>query len=356
MNMTPHDDICRIYAELEKRFQHIGIAIQQNSIPHYDFQDSYVLDSRDTPRIGEAEEAFYNWNCAIITAFRGSDEYSPEDNFKRNIQRNEHLKIDMKALGLKFRPVDGCYKEAGWSSPSVEVCFFVTNTDDTGAKVFEYEEKEDFFIKLYKLAEKYEQDSFLFTFPGINRVAFLVATNDGGRAEFRSDHKFAGPLFTHVQALNAWTDCKDGRISFRLKGMIKEGGLGSKKLKIGEGDIFDIDEYGADGIGIIRGKDQMDLKEACRSFNYKDHLVERYFSKQSLTEDDIKSKVRETLNELKKRGCKKIGFHCSAPLNCNYIAGAKVVVQTVQEWAAKYSKKIDWIVLVDIYGDYNKVK
>ena len=91
----------------------------------------------------------------------------------------------------------------------------------------------------------------MFTFPGVNRFAFLIATNDDGREYFRSDIKFAGPLFTHVPDIGDWTDCSDGRISFRLKGMILKGGTGNKKLKIGEGDLFDIDSYQPDGLIVM---------------------------------------------------------------------------------------------------------
>ena len=66
-----------------------------------------------------------------------------------------------------------------------------------------------------------------------------------------------------------WTDCSDGRISFRLKGMIQKGGTGNKKIKIGEGDLFDIESYSPDGLVVIRvenNNNDDDLKVACRKY------------------------------------------------------------------------------------------
>ena len=62
------------------------------------------------------------------------------------------------------------------------------------------------------------------------------------------------------------------------------------------------------------------------------------------------------MNVLKKEGCRRIGFHCSASINGSYEDGARVVIETVKEWASRNIKKVEWIVLVDIYGDYSKVK
>ena len=138
--------------------------------------------------------------------------------------------------------------------------------------------------------------------------------------------------------------------------MIMEGGLGSKKLRIGEGDIFDVEGYHPDGIGIVRNKTQKDLKDACKDFERSVPMVERYFAKEILTADDIRVKVRENLNALRNEGCRRIGFHCSASLDGSYQDGARVVIDTIREWASRNAKKFDWIVLVDIYGDYSKVK
>ncbi len=354
--MTSEKDLMRIFDELLLRIQHIGIALQGQGIKPIKISGHYDHSRTDTPSIEETEDAFMKWNCAILTAFRGSDTLTPEANLERNIKRNNELKAKMVEQKLRFRSVNGCYREAKWEKPNVEYCFFVTNTGDSRQPFDSIDQIRDFFCKMYRLAEHYEQDSFLFTFPGANRVAFLIATNDDGRDYFRGDIKFAGPLFTHVSDIGDWTDCSDGRISFRLKGMIQEGGTGNRKIKIGEGDIFDVgaEGYTPNGLVVIRGYNQTDLKAACRAYKGDVPLVERYFVKGRLQADDIRSKVMQSLKAMVDQRCKNIGFHCSAALNGDYVAGAAIVLKTVQSWAQRYNRKFDQIVIVDTYGDYAK--
>lgn len=367
MNKVSESQIERTYNELLHRIQHIGIALrnQRKRIGAIHTSGIYDLTRTDTPSIGEAEDAFKNWNCAILTAFRGSKDLPPEENFKRNEKRNEELKTKLLEQKLKFRSVNGCYREANWEKPNVEICFFVTNIEEEGNQLSAEDNIYSFFNKIYRLAEYYEQDCFLFTFPGVNRVAFLVATNDDGRNNFRSEIKFAGPLFTHVPDIGDWTDCSDGRISFRLKGMIQKGGTGNKKIKIGEGDLFDIESYSPDGLVVIRGNDQKDLKDACRDYKGEATFVERYFMKENQTEAEVHDKIIRALKALKDKKmkekkvkdkkCKRIGFHCSASIDGSYLKGAKVAYETIQQWAKRNDKKIELIVINDIYGDYSKI-
>ena len=344
-------NIIRIYDELCRRISHIGIALNKQIIKPIQISEHYNLNCTSTPSIGETEDAFKSWNCAILTAFRGSKDLSSEMNFQRNIKRNEELKVKLIENNLMFRSVNGCYREAGMDKPDVELCFFVTNTtklDGTAGNSYE------FFSKVYKLAEEYEQDSFLFTFPGINRVAFLVATNDDGRKEFRGDVKFAGPLYTHVPDWEAWTDCSDGRISFKLLGMILLGGTGNRKIRIGEGNIFDIDGYKPDGLGILRYKGQKDLLDACRRYSGSVPLVTHYFKKDDVSVSDIKKSVLDVLKELTNKKAKRIGFHSSVPLHGSFVEGAKTVLDIIKEWANDNNNRFNQIVLVDIYGDFCK--
>ena len=344
-------NIIRIYDELCRRISHIGIALNKQIIKPIQISEHYNLNCTSTPSIGETEDAFKSWNCAILTAFRGSKDLSSEMNFQRNIKRNEELKVKLIENNLMFRSVNGCYREAGMDKPDVELCFFVTNTtklDGTAGNSYE------FFSKVYKLAEEYEQDSFLFTFPGINRVAFLVATNDDGRKEFRGDVKFAGPLYTHVPDWEAWTDCSDGRISFKLLGMILLGGTGNRKIRIGEGNIFDIDGYKPDGLGILRYKGQKDLLDACRRYSGSVPLVTHYFKKDDVSVSDIKKSVLDVLKELTNKKAKRIGFHSSVPLHGSFVEGAKTVLDIIKEWANDNNNRFNQIVLVDIYADFCK--
>ena len=357
--MTSEIELGRIYNELLLRIQHIGIALQgQKRIP-VQISESYDLNKTDTPSIGEAEDAFMKWNCAVLTAFRGKDENGNDATLSWNEARNERLKARLRVNNLLFRSVAGCYREAGWDKPSKEICFFVTNAKENTTD----ENMKDFLCKIYRQAEHYDQDSFLFTFPGSNRVAFLVATSDNGRNDLRGDVRFAGPLFTHVSDIGDWTDCSDGRISFRLKGMILKGGTGNKKIKIGEGDIFDteVESYSPDGLSVIWDKHQNDTeghnpqKNACKEYKGDIPLIERYFLKEDLTIDDIKRKVTQSLNDLQKNNCKRIGFHCSACLKGSYVEGARVTFVTIKAWAERNRRRFDQIVIVDSYGDYSKV-
>lgn len=350
------NDLARIYYELLHRIQHIGIALRSQRISAIQPLGRYDFTRTDTPSIGEVEDAFMNWNCAILTAFRRKEGLTPEENFERNIKRNAELKVKLLEQGIQFRSVNGCYREANWEKPNVEICFFATNVEEEGDKLSPEEKIQSFFTKIYRLAEYYEQDCFLFTFPGVNRVAFLVATNNDGRKYFRSDIKFAGPLFTHVPDIGDWTDCSDGRISFRLKGMIQKGGTGNKKIKIGEGDLFDIDSYNPDGLLVIRADtNDNDLKNRCRDYQGKVPLLERYFMKGNQTAEEIHNKIIRALKVLTDKKCKRIGFHCSASLDGSYLEGARVAFETVQQWAKRNDRKFDLIVINDIYGDYSKL-
>lgn len=353
---TPEYVIDQIYDELRRRIRHISIALIRRKIPHVDITEKYDLNQSGTPKVGETEYAFFMWECAILTAFRHVDGLSKEANLDRNIKRNDELKERLLQNNLLFRSVSGRYREAHWEKPVEEICFFVTNTDSSGKEITSKEQTKEFFRKVYLLAENYEQDSFLFTFPGANRMAFLIATNNNARDEFRGNIKFAGPLYTHVEDIGDWTECSDGRISFRLKGMIMLGGTGNKKIKLGEGNMFDIEGYAPDGLIVIRGRDQDDLKKACHDYDKTAPLIERYFIKKDITETDIKIKVTGALKELISRKCRTIGLHCSAPLHGSYVEGAKAVLKVVQEWATLNNRKFDQIVIVDIYGDYCKGK
>ena len=346
-----------IYDDLLRRIQHIGIALRGQRIRAVQPSDRYDLTRTDTPSVGETEDAFRKWNCAILTAFRGSKLFSPEENLERNRKRNIKLKTMLLEQDLTFRTVTGCYREANWEKPNEEICFFVTNSEDSQAFRSPIDQTKNFFSKIYRLAEHFEQDSFLFTFPGENRVAFLVATNDDGRKSFRDDIKFLGPLFTHVPDIGDWRDCSDGRISFRLKGMILKGGTGNRKIKIGEGDLFDIESYNPDGLLVIRveSKDDDDLKNACHNYKGNIPFVERYFMKENQTEEEVHEKIIRALKVLKDKKCKRIGFHCSASIDGSYLKGAKVAYDTIQKWAKRNDKIIELIVINDIYGDYSKI-
>ena len=347
-NKTSEEELTKIYDELQRRIQNIGIALYGQRIRPVQLSGHYDLSRTDTPSVDETENAFMRWNCAILTAFRGSETLTPEANLERNIKRNSELKAKMIEQNLQFRSVNGCYREANWEKANVEYCFFVTNTGEDSIK--------DFFCKMYRLAELYEQDSFLFTFPGANRVAFLVATNDDGRAYFRGDIKFAGPLFTHVSDIGDWTDCSDGRISFRLKGMIQMGGTGNKKIKIGEGDLFDTESYGSNGLVVVSYASDKDLKRECKKHDKeKVPLATHWFKSENTTPDRLRKEIFSCLNKLRDQRCKTIGILCTIAVNGSSLEGAACAYDSIKQWAAKNGGQFKRIVIVDPYGDYAKV-
>ena len=124
--MTPDTELMRIFDELLNRIQHIGIALQGQGIRPIKITGHYNLNKADTPSIEETEDAFMKWNCAILTAFRGSETLTPEANLERNIGRNNELKAKMIKQQLQFRSVNGCYREATETGAEVVTGFFLS--------------------------------------------------------------------------------------------------------------------------------------------------------------------------------------------------------------------------------------
>jgi len=336
--------IQEVYEELTARYDRISVStiksVLLGKLKVKSAKVGFSADPHSTPRLEEAEDAFKRYNCAIFTAFRGG--YTLEQNLERNAQ----LKGDMEQLGMSFRPVNGCYREADWEYPCVEYCYFVYNEDKTQSQLF--------FENAYRLSAKYDQDSFLYKRAGINRTAFLVATTDAGRNDLHGDIKFAGQLYLDVPDVEAWTDCSDGRFAFQLKGMVMIG-TNNKKIKIGEGNIFDVEGYNPDGILVLRKDSQKDLADACKAYDGSLPLVQHVFSKESYSPEYVHDVIFSCMKKLRDQKCKRIGFHCSITIEGSTIRGAAVALDTIKLWAKRYDKKFEWIVIVDTYGDYSKV-
>lgn len=342
MNSTTN--ISKIYEELTARYDRISVStiksVLKGKLKVKTGNAGFNPDKTSSPRLEEAEDAFKKYNCAIFTAFRGG--YTLE----QNKERNACLKADMERLGMTFRPVNGCYREADWEYPCVEYCYFVYNED--------YNQSQQFFENAYRLSAKYDQDSFLYKRSGINRIAFLVATTEAGRKDLHGDIKFAGQLYIDVPDVEAWTDCSDGRFAFQLKGMVLIG-TGNKKVKIGEGNIFDVNGYSPDGIVMLYNESQQDLASACKAFDGCVPLVQHVFSKDSYSKEYVHEVIFRCMKKLRDKKCKRIGVHCSVMVNGSATEGAGVAYDTIKLWAERYGKRFEWIVIVDTYGDYSKV-
>ncbi|MBO4821570.1 MAG: hypothetical protein J5548_08915 [Prevotella sp.] len=293
----------------------------------------------DALTLGRAERAFKDHTCVVLTAFRGG--YSLE----QNKARNQLLRADLEQYGFIFNGVTGCYREADWEYACEEYCFFVTNEGQADAK--------QFFTRIYRLSEKYDQDSFLYKKGGISRTAFLVASTDAGRADLKRDIRYAGQLFIHVPDQGAWTACRDGRFAFQLRGMILTG-TQDKKIRLGEGDLFDVKSYGADGLVVLRRSEDDDLGQACKRYNGKVPLVQHVFKKEP-TQERLHEVLFRCLKQLRDQRCKVYGFLCNVPVSGSTVEGASCVYEAIKSWAHRYDKKFKWIVIVDTYGDYNKV-
>ena len=292
----------------------------------------------DALTLERAERAFKQHTCVVLTAFRGG--YS----FPENIARNQLLKADLQKYGFKYNGVTGCYREADWEYACEEYCYFVTDEGQHDAI--------QFFARLYRLSKKYDQDSFLFKQSGISRTAFLVASTDAGRTDLKRDIRYAGQLFVHVPDVDAWTECRDGRFAFQLRGMILTG-TKDKKIRLGEGDLFDTDSYGATGLVVLRNATDEDLGHACKNHGGKPHLEQHVF-KQEPSPERLHDVIFRCLKQLRDQRCKKIGFLCTATVNGSSVEGARSAYEAVQSWAQRYNRKFDQIVIVDTYGDYAK--
>ncbi len=341
--MVPQQHIEQVFEELSARCQRLRMAALRSLLkgrlkPGQIAIAATAPTEDDALTLERAEHAFKQHTCVVLTAFRGG--YTLE----QNKARNQLLRADLEQYGLKFNSVTGCYREADWEYACEEYCFFVTNEGQADAM--------QFFTRLYRLSEKYDQDCFLYKQGGISRTAFLVASTDAGRADLKRDIRYAGQLFIHVPDVDAWTECRDGRFAFQLRGMILTG-TQDKKIGLGEGDLFDVESYGAEGLVVLRYSEDNDLGNTCKSYN-NTPLVQHVFKKDP-TPNRLHDVIFRCLKQLRDQKCKKYGFLCNVNVNGSTIEGARCAYESIRSWAQRYHKIFNHIIIVDTYGDYNKV-
>lgn len=343
--MISQQHIELVYADLSARCQRLRMAALRNLLKGVLKPGQMAIAATapaddDALTLERAERAFKQHTCVVLTAFRGG--YSLPD----NIARNQLLKADLQQYGFKFNGVTGCYREADWEYACEEYCFFVTDEGQPDAM--------QFFARLYRLSEKYQQDSFLYKRGGISRTAFLVASTDAGRADLKRDIRYAGQLFVHVPDVDAWTECRDGRFAFQLRGMILTG-TQDKKIRLGEGDLFDTDSYGATGLVVLRREEEDDLYHACKNHNGEEVPLAQHTFMKDTSPDRLHDVIFGCLKQLRDQRCKKIGFLCTAAVNGSTVEGARFAYEAIRTWAQRYDKKFTQIVIVDTYGDYAKI-
>lgn len=190
-----YETLCSLYVEetrliIDDLFQG-GKAQQPTEV--FPPRKGATFDSR------QAETGFLKHDCAIITAFRASRSKDENDS------KNRELEEDMQNQDLKYLCVDGCFRECREAEASHEDSFFVYDDNSHNARAF--------FTKLYRLSEKYEQDSFLFKSAGMIRSAFLISTNADSRTA-DGDVKPAGQLYLDLPPVGPYTELDIGRITF----------------------------------------------------------------------------------------------------------------------------------------------
>ena len=165
-----------------------------------------------------AEEGFYEFNCAVRTAFRSENEKGytltqeqkearNEELFKMLQQRKEEQLLDF------IYYVKGCYKEIGRPAEEPEDCFFIIANNN--------KPEIEFFSVIYRLSERFEQDSFLYKCAGRTRTAFRVNTNNASR-EKDGLISCAGELYLDLPEIGPYTNLAKGRFTFRESPPTKE--------------------------------------------------------------------------------------------------------------------------------------
>lgn len=342
--MISQQHIEQVYADLSARCQRLRMAALRNLLkgtlkPGQMAIAATAPADDDALTLERAERAFKQHTCVVLTAFRGG--YTLDE----NIARNQLLKADLQQYGFKFNGVTGCYREADWEYPCEEYCYFVTDEGQLDAM--------QFFARLYRLSEKYQQDSFLYKRGGISRTAFLVASTDAGRADLKRDIRYAGQLFIHVPDVDAWTECRDGRFAFQLRGMILTG-TQDKKIRLGEGDLFDTDSYGATGLVVLRNAADEDLGHACKNHSGEKMPLAQHTFKKDPSPERLHDIIYRLLKQLRDQRCKIIGFLCNVAVDGSTAEGARHAYDAIRSWTHRYNRHLDQIVIVDTYGDYAK--
>lgn len=165
-----------------------------------------------------AEEGFREFNCAVLTAFRSKDK---EGNALSQDQKEDRNKELLKSLQRRKKEqlldiiyyVKGCYKEIGSPAEEPEDCFFIFANNN--------KPEIDFFSVIYRLSERFEQDSFLYKCAGQTRTAFRVFTNKASREKYGLI-SCAGKLYLDLPETGPYTNLAIGRFTFRENTPTKE--------------------------------------------------------------------------------------------------------------------------------------
>ena len=206
--MTSEDTIKGIYKELLEAYAPITLEItkslQQRRGGVERIQVMFPPRDSDSFDAKQAEAGFLKYDCAVLTAFRATRTN------KDNLIVNGELLKDLESNDFGVICVDGCFREAHEAEACHEDSYFVYASNRI--------RKEEFFLKVYQLSEKYGQDSFLFKCAGMTRTAYLVSTNEDARAN-DGNIKLAGQLYLNLPPIGPYTDLgkKGERIAFLVE-------------------------------------------------------------------------------------------------------------------------------------------
>ena len=139
------------------------------------------------------------------------------------------------------------------------------------------------------------------------------------------------------------------------------------KIKFGEGDIFDVEAWGCDGIVAVINKGVPENKQNPHRIPY-DYMS---FMKKHpefpcktydhsrphcpiLKKADVRPKINKMLDYMLAKHCKRIGVFGSQISDGTFVEGARETYEAVKEWVEEHGDAIDSITLVDLNGDYNQ--
>lgn len=210
-NVSEDEKLLLIYQELKQQYSYLcrpilnglwddSVEVERPKVL-FPPNDGVTFDAQ------VAESGFLQRNCAVISAFRRKNPDGTRRYKKDNLASSAALEQDLQDQGLPYFLLDGCFREKKEKKASHEVSLFVY--DD--GKHF----GRSFFVDLYKLSEKYHQDSFLYKSAGMSRLAFLISTNDDTRRE-DGNINLAGKLYLNLPPVGPYTNLSEGRFTFRV--------------------------------------------------------------------------------------------------------------------------------------------
>lgn len=142
---------------------------------------------------------------AIVSASRKRNTDGSIRSVAENMAACESLRSELETLGMNYFPVRGYFREREEDGAEIENSFIVYNS---GAM-----EYFDFFRLIFRLSEKFRQESFLYLNRGCPKIAFLVNT-DPDVSSVEENIGISGRLYVDIEREGYYTEFGNYRISF----------------------------------------------------------------------------------------------------------------------------------------------